>query len=83
MIVEWKGKLYNKPYLVRPSSTMGLSRDNYGSSHCFYGFGRESSAPKKYFSKPKAKKNFNNSTTEVYGSGAVNGTLSVKGKVKT
>lgn len=63
MIVEWKGKLYNKPYLARPSSTMGLSRENNRNSNSFYGFVSQSSAPRKYFSKPKARNNFNNSMT--------------------
>lgn len=40
--------------------------NNSNNSNSFYGYVSQSSAPRKYFSKPKTKRNVNNSTTDVY-----------------
>jgi hypothetical protein len=65
MIIEWKGKGYFKPCIARPSSTMTIN--NIASNGLltvtpktttlsnYIGFSSCSSAPKKYFSKPKVR----------------------------
>lgn len=73
MIVEWKGKAFQKPCLVRPSSTIGVSQSCGGNSSNtnssiiqapvtptsnYVGFFSHTSAPKKYFSKPRNRKNY-------------------------
>lgn len=99
MIVEWKGKVFQKPCLARPSSTIGVSQNcttnpnsNTNSNLIagpmtpitnFVGFYSHSSAPKKYFSKPKNRKNYiinTNENSEVTGSNILNNS---KLKLKT
>ena len=69
MIVEWKGKIHQKPYIVRPSSTIGISTTSVTpNSRNFIGLTSHSSVAKKYFSKPKQKKTLiNSNTTEIIG----------------
>lgn len=71
MIVEWKGKIHQKPYIVRPSSTIGISTTSATAtphSRNFVGLTSHSSVAKKYFSKPKQKKILiNSNTTEIIG----------------
>ena len=84
MIVEWKGKLYQKPFVVRPSSTIGISVESATPTNKgFIGLTSHSSVARKYFSKPKHRKNLSNSssnTTEIYGSNILNNS---KMKLKT
>lgn len=61
MIVEWKGKIFQKPHTLRPSSTLGIL-DNCPPAGTFFGPTNTSSVARKYFAKAK-KKNIHSNTT--------------------
>lgn len=64
MIVEWKGKIYQKPFIMRPSSTIGISVEPVSPANKgFIGLTSHSSVARKYFSKPRHRKNLSNCNT--------------------